>query len=260
MREQIVGQLSSSDIDDTDDTSVRPFLSIVIPAFNESSRIIPTLESIASYLHEQVYSWEVLVVDDGSSDGTADLVDEWSRARCNVRVIRREHFGKGWAVKAGMLEAAGRNRFMCDADLAMPIDYLDMFLARMGDGVDIVVGSREAEGSRRFDEPAYRHLMGRLFNWVVRLIAVSSIQDTQCGFKCFRDHAAMKLFSRQRTRGMGFDVELLYVAQKMGLEIEELPIYWYHHADSRVRPGVDGFDMLKDTLLIRLRDAFGKYR
>ena len=168
-RERIVGKLSSSDLDDT---SGRPFLSVVIPAFNESSRIIPTLESVASYLDEQAYSWEVLVVDDGSSDGTADLVSEWAEAHCNVRVVRRDHFGKGWAVRAGMLEATGRNRFMCDADLAMPIDYLAGFLARIEAGVDLVVGSREAEGARRFDEPAYRHLMGRLFNWVVRLVAV----------------------------------------------------------------------------------------
>ena len=233
---------------------------MVIPAFNESSRIIPTLESVASYLDEQAYSWEVLVVDDGSSDGTADLVAEWTEARCNVRVVRRDHFGKGWAVRAGMLEATGRNRFMCDADLAMPIDYLAGFLARIEAGVDLVVGSREAAGARRFDEPAYRHLMGRLFNWVVRLVAVDDIQDTQCGFKCFRDEVAMDLFSRQRSRGMGFDVELLYLAQKRGFQVEELPIDWHHHADSRVRPGVDSFDMLKDTLLVRLRDALGKYR
>ena len=252
-----MGKLSSSDLDDT---SGRPFLSVVIPAFNESSRIIPTLESVASYLDEQAYSWEVLVVDDGSSDGTADLVAEWTEARCNVRVVRRDHFGKGWAVRAGMLEATGRNRFMCDADLAMPIDYLAGFLARIEAGVDLVAGSREAEGARRFDEPAYRHLMGRLFNWVVRLVAVDRIQDTQCGFKCFRDEVAMELFSRQRSRGMGFDVELLYLAQKRGFEVEELPIDWHHHADSRVRPGVDSFDMLKDTLLVRLRDALGKYR
>ena len=193
-----------------------PLLSVIIPAFNESDRIVPTLDKIAAYLERQTFSWEVLVVDDGSVDDTSNLVTEWAGDRENVSLVARDHFGKGWAVRAGMLEAKGLYRFMCDADLAMPIEWVEEFLRRMEAGVDIVIGSREAEGARRFDEPGYRHLMGRVFNRVVRMMTVKGIEDTQCGFKCFREDAASDLFSRQRIRGMGFDAEILYLAQKKG--------------------------------------------
>ena len=236
-----------------------PLLSVVIPAFNESDRIVPTLDKIAVYLERQTFSWEVLVVDDGSVDNTSDLVTRWAGDRENVRLLAREHFGKGWAVRAGMLEAKGRFRFMCDADLAMPIEWVDAFLQRMEAGVGIVIGSREAEGARRYDEPGYRHIMGRVFNRVVRLMAVKGIEDTQCGFKCFREDAASDLFRRQRIRGMGFDAEILYLAQKKGYTIEEMPVDWYFQTVSKVRPVADTIDMFKDTVLIRLRDIFGRY-
>ena len=236
-----------------------PLLSVVIPAFNESDRIVPTLDKIAAYLERQTFSWEVLVVDDGSVDDTSNLVKRWAGDRENVRLLAREHFGKGWAVRAGMLEAKGHYRFMCDADLAMPIEWVDAFLQRMEAGVGIVIGSREAEGARRYDEPGYRHIMGRVFNRVVRLMAVKGIEDTQCGFKCFREDAASDLFRRQRIRGMGFDAEILYLAQKKGYTIEEMPVDWYFQTVSKVRPVADTIDMFKDTVLIRLRDIFGRY-
>ena len=240
-------------------TSESPLLSVIIPAFNEAGRIIPTLDKIAAYLEQQVFSWEVLVVDDGSVDGTSNLITGWAKDRNNVRLLTREHFGKGWAVKAGMLEAEGRYRFMCDADLAMPIQGVDAFLQRMESGADIVIGSREAEGAKRFDEPGYRHVMGRVFNRVVRLMAVRGIEDTQCGFKCFRANVASDLFRRQRIRGMGFDAEILYLARKKGYAIEEMPIDWYFQTVSKVRPVADTIDMFKDTVLIRLRDVLGRY-
>lgn len=240
-------------------TPESPLLSVIIPAFNESDRIIPTLDKIAAYLERQTYSWEVLVVDDGSADDTSDLVTRWAVDRQNVMLVPREHFGKGWAVRAGMLEAKGRYRFMCDADLAMPIEWIDEFLRKMDAGVDIVIGSREAEGARRFHEPGYRHLMGRVFNRVVRMMAVKGIEDTQCGFKCFREEAALDLFGRQRIRGMGFDAEILYLAQKKRYAIEEMPVDWYFQTVSKVRPVADTIDMFKDTVLIRLRDLFGRY-
>ena len=240
--------------------SERPHLSVIIPAFNESERIVSTLNSVAAYLEAQTYRWEILVVDDGSADDTASLVSCAAKDIGCVRLVRREHFGKGWAVRAGMLEARGRYRFMCDADLAMPIRWLDKFLEKMDAGVDIVIGSREIVGARRFDEPYYRHLMGRIFNWVVRAVAVRGFQDTQCGFKCFSEDAAYQLFSRQRSRRMGFDAEILYLAVKMGFSVVEMPVEWHHQTGSKVRPGVDSIDMLKDTLLIRLRDICGKYR
>ena len=240
--------------------SERPHLSVIIPAFNESERIVSTLKSVTAYLEAQIYTWEILVVDDGSEDDTALLVNRTAEEISGVRLLPREHFGKGWAVRAGMLEAQGSYRFMCDADLAMPIEWLDEFLDKMDAGVDIVIGSREIEGARRFDEPQYRHIMGRIFNWVVRAIAVKGFQDTQCGFKCFREDAANELFSRQRSKRMGFDAEILFLALKKGYSVEEMPVEWHHQTGSKVRPGVDSLDMLKDTLLIRLRDTFGKYR
>jgi len=236
-----------------------PLLSVVIPAFNESARIIGTLDELARYLDEQTYTTEILVVDDGSVDGTADMVREWATDRPDTFVIGIPHAGKGWAVRAGMLAARGSYRFMCDADLAMPVHWIGEFLERMEVGLDIVIGSREASGARRFDEPAYRHLMGRVFNRVVRLLAVRGFQDTQCGFKCFRAEVADHLFRLQRTRGMGFDVEILFLAVKRGFTIEEMPIDWYHQEISKVRPGADTIDMLKDTIVVRLRDLARKY-
>ena len=239
--------------------SDQPLLSVVIPAYNEAARIIGTLDELTLYLGSQAYTSEVVVVDDGSDDNTADLVTQWSAGRNNIRLIRIPHEGKGWAVKTGMLKAEGRYRFMCDADLAMPVNWVAAFLENMEAGVDIVIGSREIEGARRFDEPGYRHLMGRIFNRVVRLLAVGGIQDTQCGFKCFTEEAAIDLFNLQRTKGMGFDVEILFLALKKGLSVVELPIDWYHQPVSKVRPGADTVDMLKDTLLIRVRDITGRY-
>ena len=237
-----------------------PLLSVVIPAFNESARIIGTLDELAGYLGGQEYTSEVLVVDDGSEDDTAELVRSWAEDRSSTFVISIPHAGKGWAVRAGMLAARGSYRFMCDADLAMPVHWIDAFVERMDAGLDVVIGSREAAGARRFDEPAYRHVMGRVFNRVVRLLAVRGFQDTQCGFKCFRSDVAEELFRLQRTRGMGFDVEILFLAIKKGFRIEEMPIDWYHQDVSKVRPGVDTIDMLKDTIVIRLRDITGRYR
>ena len=239
--------------------SGHPLLSVVIPAFNESARIIATLDELARYLGGQRYSSEVIVVDDGSVDGTADLVSQWAADRTDTFLIRIPHAGKGWAVRSGMLASRGAYRLMCDADLAMPVQWIGAFMERMEAGLDIVIGSREAAGARRFDEPAYRHLMGRIFNRVVRLLTVRGFQDTQCGFKCFRAEVAEDLFRLQRTKGMGFDVEILFLAVKRGLSIEEMPIDWYHQAVSKVRPGVDTIDMLKDTIVIRLRDITRRY-
>ena len=251
---------SDPDWDYAVDTSERPHLSVIIPAFNESERIVSTLNETVAYLNAQTYSWEILVVDDGSADDTAGLVSRAAQNTDGIRLLRREHFGKGWAVRAGMLEARGRYRFMCDADLAMPIEWLDRFMEKMDAGVDIVIGSREIAGARRLDEPLHRHVMGRVFNWVIRAVAVRGFQDTQCGFKCFSEDAANRLFSRQYTKRMGFDVEILYLALKMGYSVVEMPVEWHYQTGSKVRPGVDTIDMVKDTFLIRLRDILGKYR
>lgn len=236
-----------------------PHLSVVIPAFNESTRIIPTLEDVVEYLHDMTYPWEVIVVDDGSDDGTGQLVAGWSADRPGVKLVTVPHKGKGWAVKQGILAAEGEYAFMCDADSAMPIRWLNNFLVEMDSGYDIVIGSREIAGARRIDEPAYRHVMGRAFNWTVRLLAVRGVKDTQCGYKLFRREAVLDLFGLQRSTGFGFDVEILFLARKKGLTMLEMPIEWYHRQSSKVRPGSDGFLMLRDTLLVRWNDMRGAY-
>ena len=236
-----------------------PYLSIVIPAYNEAARIVATLDAVYAHLSAKPFAWELIVVDDGSADDTAALVTTWARADGRVRVLAIPHAGKGGAVRHGMLAARGRYRFMCDADLAMPIAHLDDFLRCMEEGYDLVIGSREAEGARRFDEPFLRHLMGRVFNRAVRAIAVPRVQDTQCGFKCFAAAAAEDLFAVQRVQGFGFDVEILHLAFKRGYRVLELPIDWHHQRLSKVRPGVDTFQMLRDTLLVRWRSARGAY-
>ncbi len=236
-----------------------PHLSVVVPAYNEATRILATLDAVTTHLSAKPFPWELIVVDDGSSDGTANLVESRARVEPRVRVESIPHAGKGWAVRHGMLAATGRLRFMCDADLAMPIAHLDDFIRRIYDGYDVVIGSREAEGARRFDEPALRHVMGRVFNWSVKAIAVPRIQDTQCGFKCFRAAAAEDLFHLQRVEGFGFDVEILHLAFKRGYRVHELPIDWRYQTESKVRPAVDSFQMLRDALLVRWRSARGAY-
>ncbi len=230
---------------------------MVVPAYNERSRIERSLGTLTGYLSGRDLSWEVIVCDDGSDDGTAELVEPVADGE-RVRLVRLPHRGKGAAVRAGMLAARGRLRMMCDADLAMPVEQIADFLSAMGRGRDIVIGSRQIEGARRFDEPAARHLMGRLFNRCVRLIAVRGFEDTQCGFKCFTDRAAMALFPLQRSRGFGFDVEILHLAARAGMDVEEIPIRWHHQRESKVRPLLDPFLMLGDALSARARTAFGR--
>ncbi len=236
-----------------------PFLSLVIPAFNEEQRILPTLKQVTDYLSAQSYTWAVLVVDDGSSDTTAALVQGFTEQYPEVSLFSIPHAGKGSAVRAGMLQTTGEYRFLCDADLSMPIDHLERFLPPQRTDFDIAIGSREAPGARRFQEPRLRHLQGRLFNLFVRLLAVPGIRDTQCGFKCFRGEVAQALFTLQRFPGWGFDVEVLFLARRLGLSVVEVPIDWYHHSDSRAHRLRDGLDMGWDTLRLRWATWRGKY-
>ena len=237
----------------------KPYLSVVVPAYNEEARIGRTLDEIEAYLSGRTFTWEILVVDDGSVDRTREIVEEAGRRIPGIRVLPVAHGGKGWAVRQGMLSARGRLRFMADADLAMPIDQLDGFLTRAEDGYDVMIASREAPGARRYGEPHMRHVMGRVFNWVVRLLAVRGFQDTQCGFKCFTSGAADDLFRIVRIDGLGFDVEVLYAAKKRGLSIVEVPIQWRYQPRSKVRPLRDSILALTDILRIRLRSLAGKY-
>jgi glycosyltransferase involved in cell wall biosynthesis len=247
-----------------------PYLSIVVPAYNEETRLPQTLRQIARFLATQPYTWEVIVVDDGSEDNTAGVVEALQGELPHLRLIRNPHCGKGYAVRTGVLAAAGQFVFMCDADLAMPITELPKFLVATRDGFPIAIGSREAPGARRFGEPPHRHLMGRVFNYLVRLMVLGGIQDTQCGFKMFRREVARDLFQRMRlyatpatVRGpmvTGFDVEILYLARKRGYPIKEIPVDWYYVPGSKVRPLRDAFRLLRDALRVRWNDLHGCYR
>ena len=235
------------------------FLSIVIPVYNEELRITSTLDQVVGFLGGWSHTWEVVVADDGSTDGSADLIGQFAAEHPNVRLISLSHRGKGWAVRHGMLASNGQYRLLCDADLSVPIEQLERLLPPQAEGVDVAVGSREAPGSRRFGEPQRRHIMGRVYNALVRLLAVPKLRDTQCGFKCFRGEVADRLFGLQRTKGLAFDVEVLYLARKQGLRVLEIPIDWHHNRDSKVRIGVDSFSMVRDTLRMRLHDLKGGY-
>ena len=237
-----------------------PLLSIVIPAYNEERRITATLDTVMFYLEAQSYSWELIVVDDGSTDRTASLLAGWAEKNDRFKVTSLPHRGKGFAVKHGMLQAQGRYRLMCDADLAVSIEYLGEFLNAIHGNSDIIIASRQKTGARRIHEPVFRHLRGRLFNLAIRLLVIPTLSDTQCGFKCFEAEVAETLFSLQKTAGFGFDVEVLYLARKLGHRIVEQPVDWYHREDSTVRPLVDWFVMLTDVIMIRLRDLTGKYK
>jgi dolichyl-phosphate beta-glucosyltransferase len=232
-----------------------PFLSIVIPAYNEAQRLPGSLQIIATFLRE--IGWddrtEVIVVDDGSGDHTVasvqPLKDDWPQ----LTVLAMPHRGKGAAIKTGVAYATGEYVFFCDADLAMPINEIVKFLPPQGPDCQIVIGSREITGARRYNEPAYRHLMGRVFNWLVRLLVLSGIQDTQCGFKCLRRAVASTLCAEQTLTGMGFDVELLALAKMHGFTIAEIPIHWYHERNSRVRPLRDALNMAREVFVVRRR-------
>lgn len=238
----------------------RPGLSIVIPAYNEEHRLPRTLAELRRYRDGYGGPMEIVVVDDGSADGTAALVQREAETFPGLRVLARRHAGKGAAVRAGMLAARLPYCMLCDADLSMPVDQLDRFVAVLDEGYAIAVGSRELPDSRRYDEPARRHVMGRVFNRLVRLLAVRGLDDTQCGFKGFRRPVARDLFAHQRLDGFSFDAEVLFLARRRGYRFKEVPIDWYFDADSRVRAVSDTFGMTLDLLRIRYYQLRGGYR
>lgn len=236
-----------------------PLLSIVIPAYNEALRLPETLAQLQAYAAQQPYQIEVLVVDDGSEDTTAEGVEELAASWDALHLARQAHGGKGQAIKRGLLEARGDLLFICDADLSMPIEELAHFLAAAKEGCQVGIGSREAPGAVRYGEPELRHLMGRVFNWLVRWLALPGIQDTQCGFKCFTREVARDLASCQRLGGWGFDVELLFIARKRGYAIREVPIAWYYRPSSRIHPLRDSIRMTYDLFIVRRNDRSGFY-
>ena len=236
-----------------------PFLSVVVPAFNEEGRIARTISQVLAELERLAVDAELIVVDDGSTDRTASRVADAALADARVTLVRAGHAGKGAAVRRGMLAARGTWRFLADADLSMPISELARFLdaAQRGDG-DIFVGSREAAGARRIGEPWVRHAIGRVFNWMVKIVVLRGIDDTQCGFKLFSARAAQALFPLQQLEGFGFDVEILFLARRAGLAIREIPVTWVYGRESKVNvaSGARGF---LDLLAVRWNQVRGAY-
>lgn len=238
-----------------------PYLSIIIPAHNEESRLPPSLTAIDSYLRLQPYDAEVIIVENGSVDRTYDVALGFASTFEYVRVIQSPENmrGKGLAVKQGMLQARGQWRFICDADLSMRIDDLAQFLPPAANGYDLLIASREAPGARRVDEPEYRHLIGRVNNFIIKMAAINDFEDTQCGFKMFSRNAAEDLFGVQRMNGIGFDVELLFIAKRRGYKIKEVPITWYYDSYSTMKLWDDSVKMLREILEIRQNWRRGVY-
>jgi len=236
-----------------------PFLSIVIPAHNEEQRLPDTLEKTFQFLQSQAYTSEVIVVENGSSDRTLDVARSFQPRFSSLQVIHMTQRGKGRAVHKGMLAASGEYRFFADADLSMPIQEVNRFIPPALEPMDVAIASREAPGAVRYDEPAYRHLVGRAFNTLVRVMALPGLQDTQCGFKCFRGSIVEEIFPLQTLMGWSFDVELLYIAWRRGYKIVEIPIPWYYNSQSKVRVAKDSLTMALDILTIRRNARVGMY-
>jgi dolichyl-phosphate beta-glucosyltransferase len=237
-----------------------PFLSIIIPAHNEEHRLPVTLEQVMQFICAQSFTSEVIIVENGSQDRTFDIAQQFAAQKPQFSVLRETGRGKGLAVRSGMLASRAEYRFMCDADLSMPITEVSRFLPPHLSDFDIAIASREAPGAIRYNEPTYRHLGGRLINTMIRWFALPGLQDTQCGFKCFRSSVAQDLFSHQTLTGWSFDIELLAVARLRGYRIVEVPIPWYFNPESKLSALKDAIKMGLDILVIRRNILQGKYR
>ncbi len=236
-----------------------PLLSIIFPAHNEEKRLPSALEQTLAFLQKQPYSAEVIVVENGSSDRTLQIAREFAASHTNLQVIHEEQRGKGLAVRSGMLAAAGEYRMFCDVDLSMPIGEVNRFFPPALNGADIAIASREAPGAIRYNEPLFRHVVGRAFTLLVRILALPGLQDSQCGFKCFRAAVAKELFPLQTINGWTFDVEVLFIARRRGYRVVEIPIPWYFSSESKVNVGRDLVKVLRELWDIRRNAARGKY-
>jgi dolichyl-phosphate beta-glucosyltransferase len=239
----------------------KPELSVVIPAYNEAQRIGPTLEAIASYLRVRGVDYEIIVVSDGSTDSTEDIIHNHARDNGRIRLVSyHPNRGKGCAVRTGVLEARAENVLFSDADLATPIEELETLQKAAENGFDVVIGSRALTDSVIIGwRPWYRELSGKVFNMIIRLLAVSDIRDTQCGFKYFKDGSAAKIFSVARMNGYGFDVEALYLARKLDYRIREIGIHWDNSPTTKVSLLRHTLPMLLDVIRVRVNDWKNRY-
>ena len=233
-------------------------LSVVIPALNEEQRIENTIGKLTDYFGGQNYSYEIIVIDDGSTDSTKHKVKEMLRKSETIKLIEnKKNKGKGYAVKRGVLEAKGKFMLFTDADLSTPIEELDRFLLWMNKGYDIVIGSRGLpESNIIIPQVWYRQDMGKIFNLLVRTLFSLPFRDTQCGFKLFKGNTARALFSKQRVTGFAFDVEILYLARRRNIQIKEVPVEWRNHPSSKVHLLGAPICMLKELITIRINAFF----
>jgi dolichyl-phosphate beta-glucosyltransferase len=237
---------------------LNPFLSIIIPAHNEENRLPDTLEQVFDFLNKKSFTAEVVVVENGSSDRTLEVAQNFSKLHANLCVIQSER-GKGAAVRAGMLAAKGDYRFMCDADLSMPVEEIVRFIPPALNNFDITIASREAKGAVRYNEPRYRHWGGRAINFLIQLLILPGLNDTQCGFKCFSARVTEDIFNLQTLNGWSFDIELLYLARRHKYSIQEIPIHWIHHPETKVSAVRDAIRMIQDIFRIHANARRGIY-
>jgi glycosyltransferase involved in cell wall biosynthesis len=238
-----------------------PQLSIVIPAYNESARIEQTLERVMACVDGQGWDAEVLVVDDGSTDRTVEIVHAWMERYPRLHLIQNEgNRGKGYSVRNGLLQAAGEVVMFTDADLSAPMEEAERLLAAIREGADVAIGSRWMDRTRQtIHQPLYRRFFGRCFNGVTRTVMGLPFKDTQCGFKAFKRAAAQVIFRLQRIERWGFDPEILFIARKLGYNIREVPVTWGHDERSRMSYLRDGMKMLEEMAAIRGNSIAGRY-
>jgi dolichyl-phosphate beta-glucosyltransferase len=243
--------------------SVMPYpdLSIVIPAYNESARILATLESVVGCIRERGWSAEVVVVDDGSTDATAKIVRAFAAGAPQLRLLQNSgNRGKGYSVRAGLLQSLGEVVMFTDADLSAPIEEAERLFAAIAQGADIAIGSRWLERARQtIRQPFYRQFFGRCFNAVTRAVMGLPYADTQCGFKAFTRAAAQTVFQLQTIDRWGFDPEILFIALKRGYRIAEVPVSWAHDERTRMSYLKDGTRMLEDIAIVRWNAFLGRY-
>lgn len=239
----------------------QPLYSIVIPAYNEQARIGATLDRVMECIEARHWKAEVLVVNDGSTDGTAAIVSREARRYTNLRLIENPgNKGKGYSVRNGILQSRGNIVMFTDADLSAPIEEAELLFASIAGGADVAIGSRWLDRSRQtLQQPLYRRFFGRCFNWLTRLVMNLPLADTQCGFKAFRREAARTIFIRQRIERWGFDPEILYIALRLGMRVQEVAVTWGHDERSRISYLKDGLKMMQDLLLVRYYALAGYY-
>jgi dolichyl-phosphate beta-glucosyltransferase len=240
---------------------LEPAYSIVIPAYNESARLGATLEKVLAYVHAQGWNAEVIVVNDGSRDDTAEIVKNFAAKDPALRLIENPgNRGKGYSVRNGMLNARGEIVLFSDADLSSPIEEAPKLFQALNEGADIAIGSRWLRAETQTQrQPLHRQIFGRVFNILLRLTLGLQFADTQCGFKAFKRPAVRAIFPQQKIERWGFDPEILFLARKMGFKVKEVPVLWGHSGGARINPLVDGSRMFMEMLHIRWNSLSGKY-